>query len=93
MEIYNDEKEHTKEEDKNRNAFQKIVNAKFKDITQQSEYPTVEFSTQSYYNESIRLTKDPISYMGEKINPIYRHVPIKKDYGKHLSHICSPSNL
>ncbi len=82
MELYIDDREHNKPEDSNKNAFQTLVNAKFKDLTQKTEYQTVEFSTQGYYKEALRLSKDPETYLHEKINPIFRFVPVRKDYGK-----------
>jgi len=83
MELYIDDREHNKPEDSNKNAFQTLVNAKFKDLTQKTEYQTVEFSTQSYYKEALRLSKDPEIYLNEKINPIFKFVPVRKDYVYH----------
>jgi len=88
MELYIDDREHNKPEDSNKNAFQTLVNAKFKDLTQKTEYQTVEFSTQSYYKEALRLSKDPETYLHEKINPIFKYVPVKKDYGNYSSGSC-----
>jgi len=82
-ELYMDDREHAKHEDPNKNAFQKLVNAKLKDITQKTEYPTVEFNTKAYYNEALRLSKDPSLYLQEKVNPIFKYVPVKKDFVYH----------
>lgn len=80
MELYTDDREHARLEDSNKNAFQTIVNAKFKDITRKSEYQTVEFDTQGYYKEALRLSQNPEMYLTEKVNPIFKYVPVKKDF-------------
>jgi rRNA maturation protein Rpf1 len=81
QELYIDDREHAKHEDSNKGAFQTLVNAKFKDLTQKTEYQTVEFSTQGYYKEAMRLSKDPALYINEKVNPIFKYVPVKSGYG------------
>ena len=76
-----DERENAKAEDSNKNAFQTLVNAKFKDITQKTDYRTVEFDTQAYYKEALRLSQNPELYMNEKTNPIYKFMPVKNEQG------------
>lgn len=81
MELYNDDRDHAKQEDSNKNAFQTLVNAKFQDVTRRTEYQTVDFNSQEYYKEALRLSKDPELYLNQKVNPIFKYLPVKKDYG------------
>jgi len=74
----------------NEEAFVKTINSKFGDLTKSSDFATINFSTRKYFDEALRLSLNPQSYINEKINPIQKFIPASYDFSKHNSY---PANF
>lgn len=63
--------------------FEKVVNSRMK---QQSQDGTmmITFETQMYFNEAVRLMRNPKLYLKQKKNPIYSFVPENFNFQQQL---------
>lgn len=77
-ELYNEE---PSLQEKKVTPYEQVVNMKFKDVSQTSEYETIQFTTKKYYEEALRLTSDPRLVQNKETNPIYRFVPVTENFG------------
>ena len=81
QEVYIEREFTPAEEKNNQEAFNTMINAKFKDFSKKETYRTIEFDTKQYYMEALRLSQHPTQYMREKSNPILRFFPTKQEFG------------
>lgn len=66
------------------NHLEHVVNLKVKTPALGAGFNTISFGTRQYYDESLRISKDPAGMNTSEINPIYKFLPRRIDEPEHI---------